>query len=203
MSALEEKYKADGNLSGIDNLKLEIARNQLTSAFKYLNTISSAVNLFKDKAEKWGPYYTAEQIDAALVDVQFFQSVAIIGAIELAQGIQVVDRTSNTTILGENMKDRVIPFAEKTGSRTLPWGTTPEKWAKMTSQERWKLNDSLLRTRINEGDRFRYIGIDFARPESIRRQFDLTGSELLRLEERGILYDIISREEVFNVIGRY
>ena len=50
-----------------------------------------------------------------------------------------------TTILGENMRDRVIPFAEKTGAQTLPWGTTPEKWAKMTPKERWKLNDSLLR----------------------------------------------------------
>lgn len=59
MSALEEKYRADGNLSAIDKVKLELACEQLTSAFKYLNFISPAVNLFKDKAEKWGPYYTA------------------------------------------------------------------------------------------------------------------------------------------------
>jgi hypothetical protein len=108
-----------------------------------------------------------------------------------------------TTILGENMRQRVIPFAEKTGARTLPWGTTPEKWTKMTPKERWKLNDSLLRSRINEGDDFRYIGSDPNRPEVDRMQFDLTGSELLRLEERGISYDIVDREEVFRTIGRY
>jgi len=117
--------------------------------------------------------------------------------------VKSIKGTGKTTILGENMADRVIPFAEKTGSRTLPWGTTPEKWAKMTPKERWKLNDGTLRARINEGDSFRYIGKDINRPDSVRRQFNLTGSELLRLNERGVPYGVVSPEEVFNTIGRY
>ena len=110
--------------------------------------------------------------------------------------------TGKTTILGENMRDRVIPFAEKTNARTLPWGTMPEKWAKMTPKERWKLNDGLLRARINEGDNFRYIGTDLNRLPADRTRFDLIRSELLRLEERGIPYDTVSKEEVFRTIGR-
>ena len=111
MSALEEKYKADGNLSGIDNVKLEFARNQLTSAFKYLNTISPAVNLFKDKAEKWGPYYTAEQIDRALLDVGCIQSAAIIGAIGLIQGIQMVEPTISNSEVFSPMNQGPLPDA--------------------------------------------------------------------------------------------
>lgn len=53
----------------------------------------------------------------------------------------------------------------------------------MTPAQRWKLNDGMLRTRINEGDAFRYIGQD---PSRTQRGFDLTGSELLRLDGRNI-----------------
>ena len=103
MSALEEKYKADGNLSGIDNLKLELARNQLTKVYTWLNTKSSVINLFKDKAEKWGPYYTAEQIDDAINEVGFMEFAAVSGALWLVQGIQVVDRPiSNTQVTINN-----------------------------------------------------------------------------------------------------
>lgn len=85
-----------------------------------------------------------------------------------------------TTILGENMGQRVIPFAEGTGARHLGFGATADEWAAMTPRQRWKLNDGMLRARVNEGDSFRYIGRDLDRPASVRTGFDLTGSELLR-----------------------
>ncbi len=110
--------------------------------------------------------------------------------------------TKNTTILGENMMERVIPYADKTGFRTLPFGTTAEKWAKMTPKERWKLNDGALRKRISEGDNFKYIGQDAYRDPALRRQFDLTGSELLRLNKNGIKYDVVSPSSVKKVIER-
>ncbi len=107
-----------------------------------------------------------------------------------------------TTVLGENMMQRVIPYAEKTGGRTLPFGTTKEQWDAMTPQQRWKLNDGSLRARINEGDSFQYIGQDPFRNPLQRQQFDLTGSELLRLNERGIPYQTVSPQAVQSVIGR-
>ena len=100
------------------------------------------------------------------------------------------------------MMERVIPFAEKTGGRTLPFGTTAEQWAKLTPKQRWKLNDGTLRARINEGDSFQSIGRDAYRDPALRRQFDLTGSELLRLNERGIPYETISPSTVRQIIGR-
>ncbi|TAN80700.1 MAG: hypothetical protein EYR95_19025 [Phormidium sp. SL48-SHIP] len=100
------------------------------------------------------------------------------------------------------MMQRVIPFAEKTNARTLPFGTTADEWAKLTPQQRYRLNDGALRARINEGDSFRYIGIDPGRSPAVRNQFDLTGSELLRLNERGIPYQTVSPQEVFQTIGR-
>lgn len=108
----------------------------------------------------------------------------------------------STTVLGENMAKRTIPFAEATGARTLPFGTTAEEWAKMTPQQRWKLNDGALRTRINEGDNFRYIGQDPYRSPAQRTQFDLTRSELLRLQERNVPYETVSPSEVQSVLGR-
>jgi len=110
--------------------------------------------------------------------------------------------TPQTTILGENMRDRVIPFANATDARVLPWGTTPQQWAQMTPQQRWKLNDGALRARINEGDSFRYIGIDPGRPAAERLRFDLTRSELLRLNDRGVPFETVSPQEVISTIGR-
>ncbi len=107
-----------------------------------------------------------------------------------------------TTILGENMTERVMPFADATGSRTLGFGATADEWAAMTPRQRYRLNDGMLRARIREGDSFRYIGQDPLRPPDIRARFDLTRSELLRLNERGIPYDIVSPLEVFKTIGR-
>jgi RHS repeat-associated protein len=106
-----------------------------------------------------------------------------------------------TTILGENMHKRVTPFADKTGAQTLPLAP-PEQWAKMTPKERYRLNDGSLRTRINSGDTFRYIGQDPYRDPALRAQFDLTRSELLRLQERGISYETVSPAEVQRVLGR-
>jgi RHS repeat-associated protein len=107
-----------------------------------------------------------------------------------------------TTILGENMERRVMPFAENTNTRTLGFGATPEEWAAMSPTQRWKLNDGMLRARINQGDAFRYIGRDPKRWLTNRQRFDLTGSELLRLEGRAVPYEIVSPEEVFEAIGR-
>lgn len=107
-----------------------------------------------------------------------------------------------TTILGENMRDRVIPFAHATDARVLPWGTTPGRWAQMTPQQRWKLNDGALGARTNEGDSFRYIGIDPGRPMAERLRFDLARSELLRLNDRAIPYQTVTPQEVISTIGR-
>ena len=165
MSALEEKYKADGNLSGIDNVKLEFARNQLTSAFKYLNTISPAVNLFKDKAEKWGLYYTAEQIDAALNEVGFIQFAAVSGALWLAQGMQVVVvdrptktvpaglvREGQTAVIGK-MRDLNAPGALRNGefkvADYLPDIGSPKA--------NWQQNSGVLRSIMNEGKPIRDV----------------------------------------------
>jgi RHS repeat-associated protein len=108
----------------------------------------------------------------------------------------------STTVLGENMMERVIPFAQKTEGRTLPFGTSAQEWAKMTPQARWKMNDGALRTRINEGDDFRYIGQDMYRDPLLRQRFDLTGSELLRLNSRGITYEAVSPSNVTSILGR-
>lgn len=72
----------------------------------------------------------------------------------------------------------------------------------MTPRQRWKANDSALRSRIREGDVFSYIGRDPDRPDWVRRRFDLTGSELLRLRDRGIPFEIVRRSRVRQVIGR-
>lgn len=109
---------------------------------------------------------------------------------------------AKTTVLGENMAQRVIPFAEQTGARTIPFGSTADEWASMTAQQRYKLNDGALRARINEGDSFRYIGQDPLRNPALRTQFDLTGSELLRLNSRGIPYETVLPSEVMSVLGR-
>ena len=66
-------------------------------------------------------------------------------------------------------------------------------------RQRWKANDGALRTRINAGDFFRYIGRN---PSREATGFDLTGSELLRLDSRGVSYEEFSRADVYKVIGR-
>lgn len=109
--------------------------------------------------------------------------------------------SGRTTVLGENMADRVIPFAERTGGRTVDM-VSPDEWARMTPRQRWKANDGALRGRIREGDAFSYIGRDPDRPDWVRRRFDLTGSELLRLQDRGVPFEIVPRSRVRQVIGR-
>jgi hypothetical protein len=111
---------------------------------------------------------------------------------QIAKNVPTTKVTKNTTILGENMMQRVIPYAEKTGARTLPFGATKEKWSKLTPKQRWKLNDGALRKRINDGDNFKYIGRDKGRNPAVREKFDLTGSELLRLKDRGINYETVT-----------
>ncbi|MFN5945741.1 MAG: hypothetical protein ACK5Q4_00355 [Phycisphaerae bacterium] len=107
-----------------------------------------------------------------------------------------------TTVLGENMMDRVIPYARKTGGRELPFGTTPEEWARMSPRDRYKLNDGTLRSRLKEGDNIESIGRDPRRPEALRKKFDLTGAELLRLKDRGVPVREVPAEVVKSVIGR-
>lgn len=123
-------------------------------------------------------------------------------AIKAARISESTSGAGKTLVLGENMRDRVIPFAEKTGSAHMPFGTTKEKWAAMSPQERYKLNDGQLRKFLSEGYDVRYIGRDRQRSESQRSGFDLTGSELLRLESRGKPYETVSRDEVQRTIGR-
>ncbi len=87
------------------------------------------------------------------------------------------------------MRDRVTPFASRTGNEHIPFGVSAETWNAMTPKERWKLNDGALRQRINAGDKVTYIGRDNT-PDPIReanrKRFDLTGSEILRLQDRNV-----------------
>jgi hypothetical protein len=71
----------------------------------------------------------------------------------------------------------------------------------MTPQQRWRANDGLLRTRINEGDAFAYIGRDPNRNPSASSGFDLTGSELLRLQDRNIQVNRVDRVNIYEVLG--
>ncbi len=50
--------------------------------------------------------------------------------------------------------------------------------------------------------RIAYIGRDPDRPSWVRRRFDLTGSELLRLTDRGVPFKFIPRGRVRQLIGR-
>jgi RHS repeat-associated protein len=104
-----------------------------------------------------------------------------------------------TTVLGEGMETRVIPYAHRTGGRTIDM-LPRSVWERLSPQQRYRANDGAIRTRINEGDRFEFIGRD-NRPEALRRQFDLTGSELLRLSDRGVAYNIVPPEVVSGVLG--
>ena len=100
------------------------------------------------------------------------------------------------------MAHRVIPFAERTGARTLPFAKkSANEWDSLTTRQQWKLNDGALRARIREGDALRYSGRDPERSRAASR-FDLTGSELLRLTERGVRYDVVPSSEVLRVLGR-
>lgn len=129
-------------------------------------------------------------------------SIGKLAMIAAKAGSKAGGVAKKTTVLGENMMERVIPYANKTGGRTLPFGTTPEKWAKMSPKERWKLNDGALRKRIKEGDQFEYIGKDPGRSAALRDKFDLTRSELLRLDERGVKYTTVAADKVKETIGR-
>lgn len=126
------------------------------------------------------------------------------GANAVESGVDAVKAapTTQTTVLGENMRDRVIPYAQATGSRTLPWATSPAEWAQMTAQQRYRLNDGQLRARIREGDDFAYIGTDPGRTPAQRAVFDLTRSELLRLNERAVPFRVVPPKEVVSTIGR-
>ncbi len=118
---------------------------------------------------------------------------------DAAQLSQVPAR--QVTILGENMAGRVQPYAQATGARTLDL-VSAQDWAKMSPKQRYHANDGALRKRIKEGDAFEYIGRDPLRPAGLREKFDLTGSELLRLEERGVPYRTVPRSQVRATIGR-
>jgi len=116
--------------------------------------------------------------------------------------VQTFERNRmRTTVLGENMRERVVPFAEKTGARTLP-RTSKEAWDSMTTAQQYKFNDGALRSRIKEGDSFRYIGRDAFRDPAERKRFDLTGTELLRLQDRGVPYQAVPRSQVQRMLPR-
>ncbi len=106
-----------------------------------------------------------------------------------------------TTVLGENMEGRVIPFAKEIGARTLPWAGTPEQWRAWSPQQRYRANDRMLRIRAREGDLFATIGADARRPEALRRRFDLTRAELMRLEYMRISVEERSAINVYLVLG--
>jgi RHS repeat-associated protein len=139
---------------------------------------------------------------ASMVSLPAWLEVVMLAAQLLLARCPCKFKKKDATILGENMKDRVGPFARRTGGRPLPWAGTPEQWDKMTPRQRWKANDRELRKRIRAGDSFRYIGKDPGRSEAARRRFDLTRSELDRLRDRGIPWEDVPIEEILCVLGR-
>jgi hypothetical protein len=82
--------------------------------------------------------------------------------------ISAGNTTKQITILGENMGQRVMPFADRTGARTLGFGASKEKWTSMTPKQRYRLNDGMLRNRIRAGDTFRTLGQDTFRKTALR-----------------------------------
>jgi len=141
-------------------------------------------------------------IIASMVSLSSWWQVVLLAAQLLLSRCPCKIKKKPGTILGENMKDRVGPFARRTGGRPLPWAGTPEQWDKMTPRQRWKANDRELRKRIRAGDSFRYIGPDPNRSDAARRRFDLTRSELDRLRDRGIPWEDVPIEEILCVLGR-
>src|SRR5690606_6688705 len=61
----------------------------------------------------------------------------------------VARRVPNTTVLGNGQTTRVVPFAERTGARTLDNGLTEAEWNALTPRQQWKVNDGQLRQHIN------------------------------------------------------
>ena len=104
----------------------------------------------------------------------------------------------NTTILGNGQQKRVIPFAQKTNASTIDNGLTEAQYIKLSSKQKYKLNDGLLRQRINRGDTFRDIGKD-----NVSRDLDLLEAELLRLRDRGIFVETVSPTEILNTRGKH
>jgi hypothetical protein len=91
-----------------------------------------------------------------------------------------------TTVLGESMEARVIPYASRTANEHIPFGVTAEQWAGFSPKERWKLNDGMFRMRINAGDNLVSTGRDPERKATTRSKFDLFGSEMLRANDRNV-----------------
>jgi hypothetical protein len=106
-------------------------------------------------------------------------------------------RSRKTTVIGNGQTTRVVPFAERTGGRTLDNGLTEAQWNALTPRQRLKLNDGELRRHINAGDQFRDIG-----PDGLERSLDLRRAELLRLRDRGIPVERVSPGEVRRVLGQ-
>ena len=104
--------------------------------------------------------------------------------------------SGRSTILGNGQYDRVIPFAEKTGGKTLESGLSAKEWNALLPKQQFKLNDGLLRERIKAGDIFRDIG-----PDGIVRALDLRRAELTRLSDRAIPLEIVGKEEILRILG--
>jgi RHS repeat-associated protein len=145
-------------------------------------------------------FLKAASIIAAFVDIDAWLQVVIIAASLFLRHCVCQFQKKKATILGENMRDRVRPFANRTGGRYL--NDAADNWPNMTPRQRWKANDSELRRRIRAGDSFRYIGKDPKRSDAARRRFDLTRSELDRLRDRGIPWEEVPIEEIMCVLGR-
>ena len=181
-------------LNGIDNIQAGL---RMTTTGQYQQAVmeQGLTNIF---GPRWGAgVYAATQLGMAGVP----WAGTRINALLKIPGVPSSPPIIQTTILGENMVRRVMPYADATGSSSLGFGTTPEIWELMSPKQRWKLNDGMLRARIARGGGFRSIGADPLRPTSGRAQFDLTGSELLRLDGRGIPYDITDPVNVYEILG--
>lgn len=131
----------------------------------------------------------------AMADVSGVKAVGGILAKAGIKGFRNLSAKEAVTIIGNNQKDRIIPYAQKTGARTIENGKTAAEWEKLSSKEKYKLNDGKFRERMNEGDRIKDIG-----PDGQNRPLDLRKAELNRAQDRNYPVERVPAEEVNKVI---
>jgi hypothetical protein len=177
----------DGNSAWTKAIKLVLKGGDLTATFA--DAIQDVGTVLNPNASRW------QRIGAGL---SLLSELAPVSVSDLKDVRRLVKpRGPSTTVLGNGQTTRVVPFAERTGARTLDNGLTEAQWNALTPRQQWRVNDGQLRRHINAGDQFRDIG-----PDGLERTLDLRRAELLRLSERGVPVERVSTQEVRKVLGQ-
>ncbi|MCL6614016.1 MAG: glycohydrolase toxin TNT-related protein, partial [Firmicutes bacterium] len=94
------EFLKDEKLSLIEKAKLWLLKQQLTLAFNWLNIQTGIYNLLHRNDR--GYFYTSEQIESALYDIAFFETLALAGAIQYAIDSRQLQVFSSTTANSAN-----------------------------------------------------------------------------------------------------